>query len=87
MFQKNKSSNNSNKSKTTLDPYDCEQWENQMLIPEINHFESAIFHCANNKRDLDVFFTYKCKSNTCLLPTSSFINPLDKIIATPIVMD
>ena len=55
-LKKNKSSNNSNKSKTTLDPYDCEQWENQMLIPEINHFESAIFHCANNKRDLDVFF-------------------------------
>ena len=58
-----------------------------MLIPEVNQSESAIFHYANNKRDLDLFFTCKHKNNTCLLPTSSFINPLDKIVATPIIMD
>ena len=83
----NNNNNNNNKSKTTLDPHDCEQWENQMLIPEINQSESAIFHYANNKRDLDLFFTCKHKNNTCLLPTSSFINPLDKIVATSIIMD
>ena len=83
----NNNNNNNNKSKTTLDPHDCEQWENHMLIPEINQSESAIFHYANNKRDLDLFFTCKHKNNTCLLPTSSFINPLDKIVATPIIMD
>ena len=84
---KNKTKATTTKLKTTLDPDDCVQWENKIFTPAINQSESAIFHCAKSKNGLGVSFICNYESNTCLLQTLSSINPLGKLIGTPIIVE